>query len=69
MKKKASYQVGTGDPFPGVKRSRVVTLTSHPLLEPRSRMSRSYAPLPLSIGMASSGIAFYLHVGQKNHFT
>jgi hypothetical protein len=31
---------------PGVKRGRGVTLTTHPHLVPRSRMSRSYSPLP-----------------------
>jgi hypothetical protein len=33
---------------PGLKRGRVVTLTTHPHLVPRSRMSRSYTPLPPS---------------------
>jgi len=33
--------MGTGGPFPGVKRGRGVTLTSHPHLVPRSGM-RSY---------------------------
>jgi hypothetical protein len=32
---------------PGVKRGRVVTLTTHSHLMPRSRMSRSYASSPL----------------------
>jgi hypothetical protein len=31
---------------PGVKRGRGVTLTTHHHLVPRSRMSRSYTPLP-----------------------
>jgi hypothetical protein len=31
---------------PGVKRGRGVTLTTHPLLVPRSRMSRSYTSSP-----------------------
>jgi hypothetical protein len=35
----ASYTMGTGDPFPGEKRSQGVTLTTHPHLVPRSRMS------------------------------
>jgi hypothetical protein len=34
--------MGTGGPFPGAKRGRGVTLTTHPHLVPRSRMSRSY---------------------------
>jgi hypothetical protein len=29
----ASYPVGTGGPFPGVKRGRGVSLTAHPHLE------------------------------------
>jgi hypothetical protein len=36
-----------GVPSPGVKRGRGVTLTTHPLLVPRSRMSRSYTYSPL----------------------
>jgi hypothetical protein len=42
----ASYPMGTmgtGGSFPGVKRGRGVTLTIHPHLVPRLRMSRSYA--------------------------
>jgi hypothetical protein len=27
----ASYAMGTGDPFPGVKRGQVMTLTTHPI--------------------------------------
>jgi hypothetical protein len=38
----ASCTMGTGGPFLGVKRGRGVTLTTHPHLVPRSRMSRSY---------------------------
>jgi hypothetical protein len=33
-------------PFPGAKRGRGVTLTTHPHLMPRSRMSMSYTPSP-----------------------
>jgi hypothetical protein len=32
---------------PGLKRGRGVTLTTHPISLPRSRMSRSYTPSPL----------------------
>jgi hypothetical protein len=44
---------------PGVKRGRGVTLTSHPHLVLRSRMSRSYilSPLPPSDSMACSETA------------
>jgi hypothetical protein len=38
----ASCTMGTGGPFPRAKRGRGVTLTTHPHLIPRSRMSRSY---------------------------
>jgi hypothetical protein len=45
---------------PGVKHGRGVTLTTHPHLIPRSRMSRSYTPLPPSASMACSGTALPL---------
>jgi hypothetical protein len=48
----ASYPMGTGGPFPGVKRGPGVTLTTHPHLVPRSRMSRSFISSPLSACMA-----------------
>jgi hypothetical protein len=38
----ASYAMGTGGYFPGVKRGRRVTLTTQPPLVPRSGMCRSY---------------------------
>jgi hypothetical protein len=42
----ASCTMGTGGPSPGAKRGRGVTLTTHPDLVPRSRMSRSYNSSP-----------------------
>jgi hypothetical protein len=42
---------------PGLKRGRGVTLITHPYLVPRSRMSRSYTPLPPSAFMVCSGTA------------
>jgi hypothetical protein len=42
----ASCAMGTGGPFPGAKSGRGVTLTTHPLLMARPRMSRSYASSP-----------------------
>jgi hypothetical protein len=42
----ASCTMGTGGPFPGVKRGRGVMLTTHPHLVPRSWMSRSYTSSP-----------------------
>jgi hypothetical protein len=50
--------MGTGGPFPGVRRGPGVTLTTHPHLVPRSRMSRSYISSPPSVSMAFSGTAF-----------
>jgi hypothetical protein len=38
--------MGTGGPFPGVKRCRGVTLTTHPHLVSRLRMNRSYNSSP-----------------------
>jgi hypothetical protein len=53
----ASYPMGKGSPFLGVKRSHGMMLTTHPHLQPRSRMSRTYTPLPLSACMVSSWTA------------
>jgi hypothetical protein len=58
----ASCTVGTGGPFPGVNRCRGVTLTTHPHLVPRSRMSRSYTPLPPISTRACSGTVFILTI-------
>jgi hypothetical protein len=41
-----SCKIGTMGPFPRAKCDQGVTLTTHPHLVPRSRMSRSYTPLP-----------------------
>jgi hypothetical protein len=51
----ASCTMGTGSPFPGAKPGRGVTLTTHPPLVPRSRMSRSYTSSPPSATMGCSG--------------
>jgi hypothetical protein len=45
---------------PGVKRGRVVTLTTHPHPMPRSGMSRSYTSSPPSASVACSGTALAL---------
>jgi hypothetical protein len=42
----ASYPMGTGAQFPGVKRGRGVTLTTHPHIVPRPRMNTSYITSP-----------------------
>jgi hypothetical protein len=56
----ASYPVGTGGPFPGVKRGRGLTLTTHPNLLLRPRMSyTSSSPWRLHGG---SGTALLLFV-------
>jgi hypothetical protein len=49
----ASCPMGIGGPFPGVKRGRGVTLTTHPHLMPRPWKSRSYtfSPHCASIGL------------------
>jgi hypothetical protein len=47
-----------GDISPGLRRGRGVTLTTHPHLVPRSRMSRSYTSSPTSAFVACSGTAF-----------
>jgi hypothetical protein len=51
----ASCTLGTGGHFPGLKRGLGVTLTTHPHLVMRSRMSRSYTSSPPSAFMAYSG--------------
>jgi hypothetical protein len=56
----ASCIMGTGGPFPGAKSGRGLTLTTHPDLVPKSRMSRSYTLLPLSVTMVCSGPALLL---------
>jgi hypothetical protein len=53
----ASCTMGTGGHFPGAKRGRGVTLTTHPHLMPRSRMSRSYISSHPSATIACSGTA------------
>jgi hypothetical protein len=45
---------------PGLKRGRGATLTTHPHLVPRSRMSRSYTCSPPSASVACSGTAVVL---------
>jgi hypothetical protein len=55
----ASCPMGTRGPFPGAKHSRGVTLTTHPNLLPRSRMSRSYTPHPLIACMEVTGHLYF----------
>jgi hypothetical protein len=56
----ASCTMGTGGPFPGAKRGRGVTLTTHHHLVPRSRMSKICTSSPPNATMACSGTALLL---------
>jgi hypothetical protein len=49
---------------PGVKRGRGVTLTTHPHLVPRSRMSRSYTSSSPSASVACSGTALAFNLSR-----
>jgi hypothetical protein len=66
-----SCAMGTGGPFPGAKRGRGVTLTTHPHLVPRSRISRSYSSSPPpNTTMACSGTALlFFALSSSNTFT
>jgi hypothetical protein len=55
----ASVQWVQGDISPGIKRGRVVTLTTHHQLVPRSRTSRSYTSSSPCATMVWSGTAVY----------
>jgi hypothetical protein len=64
----ASYALGTGDPYPGVKGDRDVRLTTQPLPGPRSRMSRrnaSYPPWRLHGGSGTALDYFYVYLNTK----
>jgi hypothetical protein len=54
----ASYTMGTGGPFPGVEGGQGVTLTTHPYLVPKSRMSRGYTS---SLHWCLNGVAALLY--------
>jgi hypothetical protein len=51
---------------PGVKRGRGATLTTHPHLVPRSRMSTSYAFSPPSAFVSCSGTALAFRLPRDN---
>jgi hypothetical protein len=53
----ASCTMGAGGPFPGLKLGGGVTLTTHPHLVPRSRMSRSCTSSPSGASVACSRTA------------
>jgi hypothetical protein len=61
----ASCPMDTGGPFPGVKRGRCVTLTTHPYLVPRPWMSRSYSSSPPSLPYMRFGFCFLFYVDRK----
>jgi hypothetical protein len=64
----ATYALGTGDPYPGLKGDRDVRLTTHPLPGPRSRMSRrnaSYPPWRLNGGSGTALDYFYVYLNTK----
>jgi hypothetical protein len=58
----ASCPMGTGGPFPGAKRGRVVKLTTHLHVVPRSRIGRSYTSSPQKHhhGVYRDCFAFYV---------
>ena len=68
----ASCTMGTGS-FPRVKSGRGVTLTSHPLLMPRSRKSRAIPILPLwalrpvQRLSACTNVHFTFYLSSKSH--
>jgi hypothetical protein len=58
----ASYPMSTaGGPFPGVKHGLGVTLTAHPHLVLRSRISKSYISSPLVAYTAVAGQLYLLY--------
>jgi hypothetical protein len=59
-----SCTMGTGGPFSGAKRGWGVTLTNHPHLVPRSRMSRSYiSSPPQAPPWRVAGLFCFAHMG------
>jgi hypothetical protein len=54
---------------PGLKCSRGVTLTTHPHLVPRSRMSRSYISSPLGVCMAVAGQLYFIREWRQSSWT
>jgi hypothetical protein len=54
----ASCTMGTGGPFPGLKRGQGVTLTTQPYLVLRSWMSRSYTSSPLRLHRCVVGLLY-----------
>jgi hypothetical protein len=65
----ASCTMGTGGPFPGLKRSRGVTLTAHPHIMPRSRMSSSFSLLSFVASIACSVQLYFTFIHTWSAFT
>jgi hypothetical protein len=63
----ASCTMGTGGPFPGAKRGRGVTLTTHPYLMQRSGMSRGYTSSPPK-RLHVTGLIYLLYYHKRNTF-
>jgi hypothetical protein len=61
--------MGTGGPFPGDKHGRDVTLTTHPHLVPKLRMSRSYTSSPPKRlrGVCWDSFFSEIHIGSLWH--
>jgi hypothetical protein len=60
--------MSTRDPFPGVKCGPGLTLTTHPHLVLRSRMSRSYnSPPPYCLHAIAGLLFFTLHNSAMQH--
>jgi hypothetical protein len=56
------YLIPIGGPLSEVKRCRDVTLTTHPHLVPRLRISRSYVSLPVGTCLAVAGQPYFTKV-------
>jgi hypothetical protein len=63
-----SCTMGIGGPFPGAKRGRGMTLTTHPHLVPRSRMIRSLPPFPTERECSNTIYSMYRN-NQKSNLT
>jgi hypothetical protein len=57
----ASYSMGTGGPFPGVKRGRSVTLTTHNHPVRDNECVATIPPLPLDNRAVAGQLYFFLH--------
>jgi hypothetical protein len=68
----ASYPMGPGGPFPVVKCSWGMTLTTHPHLVLRPRMSRSYTSSPQALACSGTAILLqqiWIHTIAVNYYS